>query len=345
VWPDFTWTDGERLIRFGRGAVDQAPALLEQNGFSDYVLLTTERLANGGSSEAGVVEMLAENAAEVFRVGHGLVEDLSAELMDQAGGRAPVAFGGGRVIDVAKALAGAGQGRCVAVPTTLAGSTMTPFHRVPAGVEGARMVRPALVIAEPSLMASQPMPQLAASAMNSLAHAMESLYTPRANPASEMAALRAARLYAERLPALTTEAPERVSLALAGVLAGYAVGNTGLAVHHAVCQTLVRVAGTPHAETNAVMLPHFGRLMAERAPEAMGKLAGALGDPVGSPLAAGGLIARLAARSGHTRLGELGVEERHLIEVIDAVQLHPGLKATPNPPQPDELLRLLHTAL
>jgi alcohol dehydrogenase class IV len=93
------------------------------------------------------------------------------------------------------------------------------------------------------------------------------------------------------------------------------------------------------------MLPYFARLMADRAPAALGALAGALGDPVGSPGAAGGLIARLAARSGHTRLSTLGVEERHIIEVVEAVRAHPGLRATPAAPQPDELLRLLHTAL
>jgi alcohol dehydrogenase class IV len=338
----FTWVDGERLVRFGRGAVDQAPALLADRGFSDYVLLTTERLAQGERGEAGIVQLLAEDAAAVLPVGLGLVDELSAQLLDEARGRPPVAFGGGRVIDVAKAMAGAGNGRCVAVPTSLAGSPMTPFHRLPAGADGARMVRPEVVIVEPLVMASQPLPQLAASAMNSLAHAMESLYTPQANPVSELAALRAAGLFAGALPG---DPPDRPSLALAALLAGYAVGATGLAVHHAVCQTIVRVAGTPHAETNAVMLPHFARLMADRAPEALGKLAAALGDPVGSPGAAGGLIAHLAARSGHTRLSELGVQERHLIEVIETVQGHPGLRATPSVPQPDELLRLLHTAL
>ena len=339
---DFTWADGERLIRFGRGAVDQAPALLAQRGFVDYALFTTERLAKGEGGEAAVVRLLADAAGAVLPVGPGLVDELAAALLEESGGRPPVAFGGGRVIDVAKAIAGAGEGRCAAVPTTLAGSPMTPFHRLPVGHDDARMARPELVIVEPTLMASQPTPQLAASAMNSLAHAMESLYTPRANPVSELAALQAARLYAEALP---SDPPDRPSLALGGVLAGFAVGATGLAVHHAVCQTIVRVAGTPHADTNAVMLPHFARLMAERAPDALGKLAGALGDQMGRPGAAGGLIARLAARSGRTRLSELGVEERHLIEVVEALPSHPGLKATPSPPQPDELLRLLQTAL
>ena len=40
---DFTWRDGERLIRFGPSAAAEAEALLRENGFTEYLLLTTER--------------------------------------------------------------------------------------------------------------------------------------------------------------------------------------------------------------------------------------------------------------------------------------------------------------
>ena len=45
------------------------------------------------------------------------------------------------MVDTTKAIAGAIGARCAAVPTTLSGAEMTPFHRQPAGVEGARLVR------------------------------------------------------------------------------------------------------------------------------------------------------------------------------------------------------------
>jgi alcohol dehydrogenase class IV len=331
----FTFRDGERLIRFGEGALPQAPNLLQENGFDGYALLTTERAAAAAPE-------LADRAAAVLGVPPGKVDEISAELLPRAEGRALVALGGGRVIDTGKAIAGAGEGRCAAIPTTLSGAPMTPFHRLPAGVEGARFARPALVIAEPALMASQAGTQRAASAMNAMAHAMESLYTPLANPVAELAALRAVELFAETVPENDPD-PDRLSLA--ALLAGYAVGTTGLAVHHAVCQTVVRVCGVPHAETNAVILPHTARLMATRAPGEMGALARALGDEPGNPEAAAGLLARLAARSGHTRLSTLGVEESQLEEVVEAVLPHPGIAATPDPPGRDELLDLLRAAL
>jgi maleylacetate reductase len=244
-----------------------------------------------------------------------------------------VALGGGRVIDTAKAIAGVTGAHVAAIPTTLSGAELTPFHRTPAGVEGARMVRPSLVIADPALMTSQPATALAASAMNALAHGMEALYTPLANPVAERAALLGAELIASE------------DVALGALLCGWASGMTGFAVHHATCQLLVRTAGSPHAQTNAVMLPHFAGMMAGRVPGVMGQFSRALGDPDGDPDAAAGRAARLSARSGHTRLATLGVEEQHLPPVAAAVIQHPALGNTPDPPEEDELLALLRDAL
>jgi maleylacetate reductase len=309
---EFTWRDGERLIRFGPAAPVDEP----------HVLLTTERAATAAFTAA---------ASAVVNVPPGKVDEISAELLVQHRFGADVlllALGGGRVIDTAKAIAGAVGGRCGAIPTTLSGAEMTPFHRTPAGVEGASLVRPALVLADPELMASAPPGQLAASAMNALAHAMEALYTPFANPVASMAALRGAAL-------LAGPEQDREALALGALLAGYASGSTGIAVHHALCQTVVRTAGTPHAETNAVMLPHSARLMEGRAPEAVR----AFREAVGAPLE------DLTARSGHTRLGTLGVDARQLSEMADAVAQHPYLANTPAPPGRDELLATLRAAL
>jgi alcohol dehydrogenase class IV len=335
VAEDFTWRDGERLIRFGEGAAAaEAPDLLEAHGFVGYVLLTTSRVSD---SAPGVLDA----ASGVIHVPPGRVDEISAAVLEEAGERPLVALGGGRVVDTAKAIAGARGGGPAAIPTTLSGAEMTPFHRTPAGVPGARMVRPALVIADPALMASQPAAQLTASAMNALAHAMEALYTPFANPVTELAALRAAELIASGVP---RDPPGREELALGALLAGYASGAAGIAVHHAVCQTIVRTAGTPHAETNAVMLPHFARLMAGRAPVVMGSFAAALGDPEGDPAAAGGRAAALAARSGHTRLSSLGLEEAQLPNIAATAAAHPLLANTPDPPDEEELTRLLHEA-
>jgi alcohol dehydrogenase class IV len=269
------------------------------------------------------------------------VPEAAAAVRDQVGGRTIVAVGGGRVIDSAKAIAGADGLRCAAIPTTLSGAEMTPFHRMPAGVDEWKLTRPEIVIAVPSLMASQPMPDLAASAMNALAHSIESLYAPGTNDVAQEAGLRSAGLIAA---GLDSEEPQRIELALGALLAGYASGIAGFAIHHAVCQTIVRELGTPHAQTNAVMLPHFVRFMEPRAPEAIEKLGKALN--VGeSPASVTAKVRELAARAGVKRLGELGVDQSALDQVAGAAMQHPALGNTPDPPNAGELRAVLEAAL
>jgi alcohol dehydrogenase class IV len=280
---------------------------------------------------------LVEGAGVVLDVPAGGVPEAAAAVREGVGELPIVALGGGRVVDAAKAIAGAGGLLVAAVPTTLSGAEMTPFHRMPAGVDSFSLVRPALVVADPALMASQPMPHLAASAMNALAHAVEALYTPLANPVAEMAALRGSELIAEGLAA---EEPGRTALALGGILAGYAVGMTGFAVHHAVCQTIVRVAGTPHAQTNSVMLPHFVWFMEPRAPREIALLGEALGGNAAERVAA------LAARAGVTRLGELSVTEADVPRIMEGVAQRGDIAAnTPGAPSEAELRAVLERAL
>lgn len=332
---DFTFRDGERTIRFTAGAVGEAPALLAANGFAGYALLTTERAA-------GDAPAVVESASAVLHVPQGPVPDIAAAVRQGVEGRPAVALGGGRVVDAAKAIASVDGLRCAAIPTTLAGSSFTPFHRLPAGVDGYGFMRPALVVADPGLMASLDEQPLAATAMNALAHASEALYASGANPVAEGASLRAAELFASGL------APgelRREDLALAALLGGYAVGTTGLSLHHAMCQTIVRTAGTAHARTNAVMLPHTLRFMAGRAPKELRKLARALGSEGTDPSEAGDAVAPLAARSGATRLGDLDLDAGAIPVIVEAALQHPVLAAMDPPPAAAELGSLLEMAL
>ena len=314
---DFRWLDGERLIRFASGAVGEAPELLSSRGFDGYVLLTTERF-----------EPL-EGTAEVLHVPSGPVPEASAAVREQVGGRPLVALGGGRVIDSAKAIGAADGMPVAAVPTTLSGAELTGFHRLPAGVEGRRLVRPSLVIADPDLMASAPMPLLAATALNALAHAVEATYTPLANPVATATAVRAAELLSHGI-----RAGARWALGLGALLAGWASGAAGYAVHHVVCQTIVRVGGTPHAETNATMLPHTLGLMRERARQELAALDAVIGDP-----------ADLTERAGVSGLRSLGFDAARIDDVVAAVLPRPELQNTPSPPRGPELRALLEGAL
>lgn len=330
----FVFRDGDRQIHFGRGAAGRTVELLDGASFAGFVLLTTERTRP--QLPPGIVDA----AAEVHHVAQGPVPEASAALVEPVGARDMVAIGGGRVVDAAKAVAAVGGGRVAAVPTTLAGSTFTPFHRMPAGHEGYGSTTPALAVADPELMASAPQDTLTATAMNALAHSIEALYGPLANPVTEGASLRGAPSI---VCALESDPIDSAALAGGAVLGGWAVGvAAGLVVHHACCQTLVGVLRTPHAQTNAIMLPRSIAFMADRAPEALGRLAEALGEPDVDAVVA--RIGRVAAGAGPTTLAELGVQTAQLDEVLDAVMQHPGIANTPGDPGREDVRALLASA-
>src|SRR3954467_9362859 len=161
---DFVWHDGERTIRFGSNALERV--------WMDAELLTTERAQPG----------FAGRFAAVHHVASGGVPDAAAALVGGVSGTRFVAWGGGRVVDVAKAVASAHGGEVCAVPTTLSGAEMSSRHRSIPGYEDRAPVRPSLVLADPVLMTSAPDPMLRASAMNALGHAAEALWVPGRNP-------------------------------------------------------------------------------------------------------------------------------------------------------------------
>ena len=167
-----------------------------------------------------------EAAGAVHMVGAGRVDELAGDLLGAVARERIVALGGGRVVDTAKALAAASGGTQVAmaVPTTLSGAEMTRIHRqARGGDQHAPNVRPRVVVNDPALSASQPVAELAASALNALSHAAEGPCTPLANPVATLAAHDGARLLARSLRA----EPDRDGLALGALLAGYVIDSTG----------------------------------------------------------------------------------------------------------------------
>lgn len=316
----FTWRDGERTIRFGRGTVATAGELLG----GGYTVLTTTR------AEQLAPHVVAE-ARAVHHVRSGRVDEIAEELRGSVGGELLVALGGGRVIDVTKALAAAAGPpvRAAAIPTTLSAAEMSKGHRHAAGVDPKTPnVRPAIVINDPDLSASQPAPELAASAANSLGHAVEGAVTTHASPVPVLAAREAVRL-TEAAYAGGGEEPDRGALALAALLSGYTIDQAGLALHHVLSQTLARFAGAGHGPANAAMLPHTIPALMRRNPATIDATA----------------IAReLARRAGAERLRDIGVDESKLDVCARAAAERPQLKLTPPPADAGEIRALYGAA-
>jgi alcohol dehydrogenase class IV len=326
----FRWQDGERVIVFGRGRLAEAGELAGP----EYVLLSTPR-ARAAARE------LSERASDVRDVPAGRVDEVAGSLRAAVRGETLVALGGGRVIDVAKALAAADPPRrVVAIPTTLSGAEMTAIHRRAAGAEQSTPgVRPAAVINDPSLSASQPIAELAQSAGNALGHAIEGPTTPLGNPVATLAALQAARLIASGFGESALEDHDRDALALGALLAGYVIGSTGYGLHHIVSQTLARFAGVGHGAANAIMLPESVRALRDRAP---GWYFAALADALGSePEEFAGRLRELA---GVRSLREAGVSDEQLEQCVSEASKRPELQMTPPPASAEELRRLYSAA-
>jgi alcohol dehydrogenase class IV len=335
---DFVWRDAGRTVVLREDGLEGAVELLAEQGIESFELLSTERILGGDGPGASA---LAAAASAVHAVPGGAVADLAAALLDQVGDGPLVALGGGRVIDTAKALAAVGGNTVAAIPTTMSGAEMTAIHRLPAGAEerASGLVRPTLVIADPELMTSAPEEELRASSMNALAHAADSLYTPFANPVAGAAAIRGAGLIAAALDQ-DPDVRNRRGLALGSLLAGYAIDSALFGLHHVACQTLVGVCGTPHAATNAAVLPEAVGFLNARAPERYAELAAALGATAET------LPARLRELGGDPPgLSALGAAEEQKDAAVEAMLERHELSFVPGTPLgAGDLRRLLDAA-
>lgn len=195
-----------------------------------------------------------------------------------------VALGGGSAIGLAKAIASRTGLAQIALPTTYAGSEMTPI--IGETSDGGKVtrrdekIRPATVIYDVDLTMSLPVAVSMASGANALAHAVEALYAPDANPLVSLMAEEGLRAVAGALPVIATEPFDRAarSDALYGAwLCGTCLGAVAMGLHHKLCHVLGGLADLPHAETHAVILPHVVAFNQSAAPQAMARIARALG--------------------------------------------------------------------
>jgi maleylacetate reductase len=329
AWIEYA-DDRRRLLLYGGPIIDPIGTLAGE-GWEDFELLSTARALTDAPS-------LGEGAARTHLVPADPVPEASAAIIDDVGSDRLVAFGGGRVIDSTKGIAAVRGGEVAAIPTTLSGAPMTAIHRLPAGSEAPSGVRPALVIAYADAMTSAPEPQLRATAMNALAHGADSLYTPLADETSREAALHGAGMLAAALDE-PPETRDRAALALGALLCAIAVDRAGIALHHVLGQTTVRVLGTPHAETYAALLPETMEAMRERAPEQIEALATALGTD------SAGIRERIADLAGHRHLGELGADRGRVDQVVEIAMARPELShMTPGEVAPADLVAILDAA-
>jgi maleylacetate reductase len=272
-------------VLFGPGSLDAVPAELDRRSFRRLLVLTTPGRGRDGNDlrmhlgdRIAAVMTAAEPHVPAARVAEAIAE------IDRVRPDALLAFGGGSAIGLAKAAVLQRTLPIVAVPTTYSGSEMTAVWGVTES--GSKRtgrdarVAPGHVVYDPALTVSLTARTSAASGMNAIAHAVEALYAEGASPIAAGASEQAIRSLGKALPAIVRDPHDLAArtLAMRGAhLAGVALAHATMGLHHKICHVLGGSFGLPHAETHAVMLPRVVAFNAPAAPEAMNRIAAALG--------------------------------------------------------------------
>ena len=274
-------------VLFGEGTRASLGAEIERLGCRRALVLTTPGQRAAAEAQA-VSESLGSLAAGIFAGAamHTPVEgtERALEVLRGRAADCVVALGGGSTIGLGKALAlrtGVAQ---IAVPTTYAGSEMTPvLGQTENGVKTTQRtldVLPETVIYDVDLTLALPVRVSVVSGMNAIAHAVEALYARDGNPLTSLMAEESIRALAGALPRIASDPGDKAarSDALYGAwLAGACLGTVGMALHHKLCHVLGGSFDLPHAETHTVILPHAVAYNAAAAPDAMARVARAVG--------------------------------------------------------------------
>jgi maleylacetate reductase len=257
-----------------------------------------------------------------------------------------VSIGGGSTTGLAKAVALTTRLPIVAVPTTYAGSEatdvwgLTDGGRKTTGVD--RRVLPRSVVYDASLLLSLPVPTSVASALNAVAHCVDSMWGPRSDPLDRAFALEGIRALVAGLPRVVEDPMElagREQTLYGAYVAAAAFASAGSGLHHKICHVLGGMFGLPHAETHAVVLPHVLALNAPAVPELDERMAQAFG----SDTALTGLLTLRDEVDAPRSLRELGLAEDRLSTAVDPI-LEAAPPSNPVAVTADLVTALLHAA-
>jgi alcohol dehydrogenase class IV len=358
-------------VRFGAGRVSEVPEALLGLGASRVLVITGRTTSRADAvrsalREAGVPSIPFGVATEpsIERV------RAAVELLTEAGCDAVLGYGGGSAIDVAKAAAvlattgtdprehleviGAGRPierpgvPCVAVPTTAGtGSEVTRNSVLSGGGVKASLrsplMLPKVAMVDPDLLVGLPAPSIAASGMDALSQLIEPLLSRRANPFSDALARdgirRSARSLRRGYEDGMEDAGVREDLALASLLSGMCLANSGLGAVHGIAAAAGARLSAPHGAVCAAVLAAAMevnlRALRDRAPEhpaieRMAEVATLLtSQPDASPEDAIAWLQELTAVLSIPGLASYGLNDVEIEAVVTAAQKASSMRGNP----------------
>jgi maleylacetate reductase len=257
-----------------------------------------------------------------------------------------VSVGGGSATGLAKAIAMTTGLPIIAVPTTYAGSEATPVWGLTEGeakTTGTDLkVLPKVIIYDAALTTSLPVGLSVASGLNALAHCVDAMWGPNADPIDAALAAEGIRSLAAGLPrvAADPEGLEGRELTLyAAYLSAAAFASAGSGLHHKICHVLGGKYNLPHAQTHATVLPYVLAFNGPAAPDAERRIAAAFG----SATALGGLQALKRELNAPYALRDYGFTEDSVADAAEAI-LPSVPPSNPRPVSAEDLRTLLRAA-
>ncbi|MFF2315204.1 maleylacetate reductase [Arthrobacter sp. NPDC058097] len=309
-------TLGQRVL-FGTGkAASNLAAEVARRGARSVMMISS---ASEAARLAGVTD-----AIEVALHYEDVAPHVPVEKAEKARAAAAahgidllVSAGGGSTTGLAKAIALTMRLPIIAIPTTYAGSEatnvwgMTEASRKTTGVDEA--VLPATVIYDAELSLGLPVELSMASGLNALAHCVDSMWGPRADPINAAFAAEGIRALNLALPAIRTDPRDvegRERALYGAYMAAVAFASAGSGMHHKICHVLGGAYNLPHAQTHTIILPHVLAFNAPFAPDAEDRIAAAFG----ATTALGGLSALRETLNAPTALKDYGLPEESIPE-------------------------------
>lgn len=321
VWSFDHITPAQRVIFAADEVVHSVDTALEAVG-SRRAALIAGRSATGVAHRLGalsrVIDVRIGVSQHVPRAeADGVLRDLDKIRPD-----ALLTVGGGSATGLGKVIARETRLPLIAVPTSFSGSEATDVWgetnggRKTTGSDPAAL--PRVVIYDPGLFVSLPRRTAVASALNAVAHAVDSVWGPRVDPIDVAVAMQALSMLTTTLrglPAGRLESDWLGPLVTGSYLAATAFAGAGPGLHHKICHVLGGRYGLDHAGMHSALLPYVAGWNVEGVPEMAAVLQVALGGTA-VERALFDLQAELGAPSS---LMELGMAEDDIPEAAELI--------------------------
>ena len=338
-------TLGQRVLFGSGGAAENLASEVGRFNAKRVMVIASERGSRDAADVSSGIEVALNYSDVAAHVPIDKAEKARAAATDHRIDLI-VSIGGGSTTGLAKAVAMTSGLPIIAVPTTYAGSEatnvwgLTEAARKTTGIDDA--VLPATVIYDAALTLALPVDLSVASGMNAMAHCIDSMWAPQADPINKALATEGIRALSSGLPSIfkdPQDLPGREESLYGAYLSAVAFASAGSGMHHKICHVLGGTWGMPHAQVHAILLPYVLAFNAPQAPDAAARIAGAFG----AEDAVTGLNRLRAAVRAPEALKDYGFAEKNIPEAVELIlPLIPA--SNPRLATPANLTELLEAA-